>query len=128
MKLFLISIFFITIFHNSNAQTYPLPNSYEDCLIIANRWCDCYFNQCYSGRKFKKIWNISDIYQMNDSYGKYTFIQGKIQYSNVLDIQQTFLFKMKVYVDEIVFFKQSLSIISGNLEWERCSRKRGYCN
>ena len=112
MKLFLISIFFITIFHNSNSQTYPLPNSYEDCLIIANRWCDCYFNQCYSGRKFKKIWNISDIYQMNDSYGKYTFIQGKIQYSNVfiffLHVFGKYLFRgfnnLKLYLVILRYF------------------------
>ncbi len=121
-------IFFIILnFDKINAQNYQLPSTYDECMRAATNWCNCYFNECYSGRKFKEIYSIKEYYQMNDELGDHTYIQGKVHYDNYLDLPQSWVFIMKVYGDKIIFSKQSVSPSTGKLVWETCSKRRGYC-
>jgi hypothetical protein len=125
MKKILFTIFILVLFSIPiHGQNYKIPYTYEDCFNYANKWCSIYFNGCYDGRKYQKIWRLTENYQMHDDDGDYTFIQGKIYYKNYLDIPQTNLFQMKIYKNKVKFYKQSLSVVSGNWEWEVCTKMR----
>lgn len=127
-KKYLISCLILFLISNRVvAQNYSLPSTFEECLQTAKRWCYCNFNTCNPGRKFTKIFCITDYYQMNDNIGDYTFIQGKIHYENYIGLPQSFIFMMKVYPSYIVFSKQSVSPTKGKLVWESCTTKRGSC-
>jgi hypothetical protein len=78
MKKNIITLLIITAFNiDVSAQNYSLPKSFDECMSAAKNWCNCYFNECYSGRKFKDIFSIKEYYQMNDEYGDHTF---KVKY------------------------------------------------
>ena len=89
----LISFFILFLLSNRVwAQNYSLPSTFEECLQTAKRWCYCNFNTCNPGRKFKKVFCITDYYQMNDNMGDYTFIHSKIHYENYIGLPQSFIF------------------------------------
>ena len=126
MRLINMIILLTCISFTSSAQ-YQIPTSYDDILAFSESWAKCHFNDCYPNRKFQKIWRLTTYEEMHDDDGDYEFVQGKIYYTNYIDLPQTNMFQMKIYSDKVVFYKQSLSVVSGKWEWEICSKRRGNC-
>lgn len=117
-KLVFIMMFFVGVLWSNNTHA----QSNSDWSDFMDSWCESYFSDCFSGRKYIKI-KVYETKTLDDCVK----LSGNVTYKGYLGITYTTEFNAKVYPTasafKVVFNKESKSATGGSY-WEDCTKTK----